>query len=226
MSTNKRSLSLPALEPVYAAFRDAAGELLALPGPLQVELWTSQQLGVLESAAPHPEGHRRALSDLVGYLRAAATPGAALFLLGAAALGPAWLRKGAARAADEIGTSGLPDWAAELGRVEAGDTWLVQDGSLGGDQVGCEFRHPARPDSHALLVTFEHDRPVEALVIGDVPGMRQQVAKAAAAEECVLLRLAPAVAGRRLTVAYDAELPEALVPTAALIRQRSNVLTG
>jgi hypothetical protein len=226
VSTDKSALSLPALEPVYAAFCAAADELLALAGPLQAELWISQQLGVLQSSAPHAEGHRRALSDLVQYLRDAATPGAALFLRASAAIGPVWLRKGAARAADEIGMAGLPAWATELGRVEAGDAWLVQDGSLGGDQVGAEFSYPGRTETHALVVTFEHERPLEALIIGDVPGMRQQVAKAVEAEEAVLMRLAPAVVGRRLTVAYDGELAEALVPTAALIRQRLGVLTG
>jgi hypothetical protein len=226
VSTNRSGLSLPALEPVYAVFRDAAEELLALPGALQAELWASQQLGVLDSAAPHALGHRTALSDLVQYLLDTATPSAALFLRCCAAIGPAWLRRGAARAAAEIGPAGLPGWAEELGRVEAADCWLVQDGSLGGDQVGCEFRYSGGTDGHAVLVTFEQDRPVGALVIGDMRGMREQLEKAVAAEECVLLRLAPAVAGRRLTVAYDGELPEALVPTAALVRQRLSVLTG
>lgn len=226
MSTKRSGLSLPALEPVYAVFRDAAGELLGLPGPLQAELWASQQLGVLDSAAPHALGHRSALSDLVQYLRDTGTPSAALFLRCCAAVGPVWLRQGAARAAEEIGPAGLPGWAALLGRVEAGDCRLVQDGSLGGDQVVCEFRYSGGTDWHALLVTFEQDRPVSALVIGDVPGMREQLAKAVAAEECVQLRLAPAVAGRRLTLAYDGELPEALVPTAAFVRQRLSVLTG
>lgn len=167
MSTKRSGLSLPALEPVYAVFRDAAGELLGLPGPLQAELWASQQLGVLDSAAPHALGHRSALSDLVQYLRDTGTPSAALFLRCCAAVGPVWLRQGAARAAEEIGPAGLPGWAALLGRVEAGDCRLVQDGSLGGDQVVCEFRYSGGTDWHALLVTFEQDRPVSALVIGD-----------------------------------------------------------
>jgi hypothetical protein len=210
-------LSLPALEPLYATLASAAeAELTALPGPLQAELWTSQQLGVLESAAPHEEGYRRAAGDLVQYLGGAGTPGAALLLRAIAVLGPPWIRS----AIPAVQAGDLPGWAEDLGRVVPGETLLLQDGSLGGDQIGCEFRHTGGGPAHAILVRLEHDRPTRALVIGDVPGMRGQIAKAVEAEECVLLGIGPVVAGRRLRAAYEARPADDLIPTAALVRHR------
>ncbi|RFU38157.1 hypothetical protein DZF91_29175, partial [Actinomadura logoneensis] len=67
-------LLLPGLREVYRVFVRAADELPALPGALPAEVWVSAQLGTLEAAAPHAEGRRAALGDLVTCLRAAGTP--------------------------------------------------------------------------------------------------------------------------------------------------------
>ncbi|MCW2918349.1 MAG: hypothetical protein JWN52_6417 [Actinomycetia bacterium] len=224
-------LALPGLEELYAAFLHASEELVALAGPLQAELWTSTQLGVLERAAPDSGAHRRALGDLVGYLRRSETPGAHVFLRAFAAIGPQELRADAAKAAD--GTAGrpggsVPAWVPALGRVLPGETWLIQDGSLGGDQIVCEFRYvDGGGPLHALLVQVTQGRATQLLAIGDVPGMMAQVRQGVAAEECAVLRLDPAAAGARLRAALGGDPdphPEEYHAALAFARHRIEAL--
>jgi hypothetical protein len=197
------------MEALYAAFLRASAELAALPGPLQAELWTSAQLGVLERAAPDTEAHRRALGDLVGYFRRSRAPGAHAFLRAFAAIGPQELRADAAQAADGMSAGPGPAWVPALGRVLPGETWLIQDGSLGGEQVVGEFRYAdGGGPLHALLVQITQGRATRLLAIGDVPGMMAQVRRAVAAEECAVLRLDPAAAGARLRSAIDGDAVE------------------
>ena len=221
-------LALPGLEALYAASVRASAELLTLPGPLQAELWTSAHLGVLERAAPDERTHRRALADLVGYFQRSSTPGARVFLRAVAAIGPQELRADAARAADGPADGAEPAWLPALGRVLPGETWLIQDGSLGGDQIVCEFRYAdgAGP-LHALLVQITQGRATQLLAIGDVPGMMAQVRQGVAAEECAVLRLDPAAARARLRAALAgpaAEHPEDLHALLAFARHRIETL--
>jgi hypothetical protein len=206
-------LALPGLEPLYAAFAAASAELTVVTNPLEAELWTSAQLGVLERAAPDADAHRRALADLVGYLRRDRTPGANAFLRSFAAIGPRELRADAERAADappgEPAEEPGPAWVPALGRVYPGETWLIQDGSLGGDQIACEFRYAdGGGPLHALLVRITQGRATQLMAIGDVPAMMAQVRRAVAAEECAVLRLAPAAAGARLRAAFGGDTAE------------------
>jgi hypothetical protein len=213
---------------LYAAFLRASEELVALADPLQAELWTSTQLGVLERAAPDSEAHRRALADLVGYFRRSQAPGAHMFLRAFAAIGPQELRADATRAAARAPDGPVPAWAPALGRVLPGETWLIQDGSLGGDQIVCEFRYAdGGGPLHALLVQVTQGRATRLLAIGDVAGMMAQVRQAVAAEECAVLRLDPAAAGARLRAALDgdpAPHPEDYHAALAFARHRIEML--
>jgi hypothetical protein len=93
--------------------------------------------------------------------------------------------------------------------VLPGETWLIQDGSLGGEQVVGEFRYAdGGGPLHALLVQITQGRATRLLAIGDVPGMMAQVRRAVAAEECAVLRLDPAAAGARLRSAIDGDAVE------------------
>src|SRR5258708_14883968 len=71
----RTQLALPGLEPVYRAFLTASSELTALPDALRAELWTSQQLGGLETAAPDPRGYRRGPAYPTLRVCGGATPG-------------------------------------------------------------------------------------------------------------------------------------------------------
>lgn len=221
-------LALPGLEGLYAALLRASSELTALAGPLEAELWTSTQLGVLERAAPDERAHRRALADLVGYFRSDRSPGARLFLRALAAIGPRELRADAARAAGGPPGGPGPAWVPALGRVLPGETWLIQDGSLGGDQIVCEFRYAdGGGPLHALLVRIAQGEATGLMAIGDVPGMMAQVRQGVAAEECAVLRLDPAAAGARLRAALGGDAtgrPEDFHAALAFARHRIETL--
>jgi hypothetical protein len=237
-------LALPGLEQLYATLARASAELTVLASPLQAELWTSTQLGVLERAAPDTGAHRRALADLLFYFRRSRTPGTYAFLRAFAAIGPRELRADAAVAADGLikgltdgpgdgpgegpGEGAGPAWLPALGRVMPGETWLIQDGSLGGDQIVCEFRYAdGGGPLHALLVQITQGRATQLLAIGDVPGMMAQVRQGVAAEECAVLRLDPAAAGARLRAALagdTSEHPEDFDVILAFARHRIETL--
>ena len=218
---------LPGLREVYGAYARAAGELPGLPGALQAEVWTSAQLGALEAAAPHEQGRRAALADLVTVLREAGTPGARAFLLVLAAIGPAGLRRIAARAAADLRGRPEPPWAGALGEVTPGQAWLIQEGPLDGDRLVCEFRYPGGAGLHALAVRLSYgDVPAEIVVVGDVPAMMAAARQAMQAELCVVQPCDAAAAGARLRAALErAEaLPEDCYPALALARHRAAVL--
>ncbi|HXA61619.1 MAG TPA: hypothetical protein VNW94_20925 [Streptosporangiaceae bacterium] len=217
----RTQLALPGLEPVYRAFLTASSELTALPDALRAELWTSQQLGVLEAAAPDPRGYRRALADLILVLREAATPEAYTFLRVLAAIGPDEVRADAARVADDLPGAQAPAWTRQAGQVVAGEAWLIQDGTLGADQLVCDFRYAGGGGLHALLT---RPAPLEIMVIGDVPGMMAQVRQAVVNEECAVLRISPVAAGERLRAALAGDHPESCHPVLALARQRFSLL--
>lgn len=219
---------LPGLREVYAAYVREASTLPDLPSALQGELWTSAQLGTLEAAAPHAEGRRLALADLVGSLLHAATPGARTFLLALAAIGPAGVRRAAREAAN--GLDGLPEpsWSPLLGQVTPGLSWLIQEGPLDGDRLVCEFRYADGADPHALAVRLAPQLPSEIVVVGDVPGMMAEARKAVRAELCTVQPIAPAAVGARLKAVFAAEpeLPEECYPALALARHRVAAMPG
>ncbi|MBW8485631.1 hypothetical protein [Actinomadura parmotrematis] len=219
-------LLLPALREVYDAYARAAGELPGLPGALQAEVWLSAQLGTLEASAPHAEGHRAALGDLVSTLRAAGTPGARLFLRGLAAIGPDEVRRVAAGAADEMDAA-LPAWAGDLGAVTAGLVWLIQEGPLDGDRLICEFRYPDGRSPHALAARLGYgDEPTELVVVGDVPALMSAARQAMQAELCVVQPYDPKAVGPRLRTALapGRTFPDAVHPALAIARHRAAAL--
>lgn len=236
---------LPGLREVYAAYVREADALPALPGPLQAEVWTSAQLGGLEAAAPHVQGRRAALGDLIGCLRAAATPGARTFLRALAAIGPAEGRRAAGRAADGLGDVPAAPWEGSLGRVVPGQAWLIQEGPLDGDRLVCEFRYEdaGTAGMHALAVRLSYgDAPVEVVVVGDVPALMSAARQAMQAELCVVQPYDAAAVGARLRAVLseaapagrggsspDTEtgaepLPEGCYPALALARHRMSLL--
>ncbi|MQY09387.1 hypothetical protein [Actinomadura macrotermitis] len=232
MSTRPASaaphLLLPALREVYQAYARAADQLPALPGALQAEVWLSAQLGTLEASAPHAEGRRAALGDLVTTLRTAGTPGARLFLRGLAAIGPAEVRRVAGKAADQIDAP-LPDWAGDLGAVTSGLVWLIQEGPLDGDRLICEFRYPDGRSPHALAVRLGYgDTPSEIVVVGDVPALMNAARQAMQAELCVVQPYDPKAVGPRLRAALAAggTFPEECYPALAVARHRAAALPG
>ncbi len=198
-------LALPALRPVYEAFAAAAAELPALPDALHAELWVSQQLGVLESAAPDEAAFTRAVNDLAAHLATVRTPGAATFQAVLTAL----LQPPPSTRAEP--DPALPEWLAMVGAVAPGEAWLIQDGTLGADQISLEFRYPDGA-LHALLA-----RPGELLVIGDVRGMMARLRQGVQQEECAILRLAPADAAARVRAIVEARPAPTPGPYAALL---------
>ncbi|GAA0595672.1 hypothetical protein [Actinomadura livida] len=228
-------LMLPGLREVYAAYVREADALPSLPGPLEAEVWTSARLGSLEAAAPHLQGRRAALGDLITSLRAAATPGARAFLRVLAAIGPAEARKAAGRAADALGDVPAAAWEGALGRVVPGQVWLIQEGPLDGDRLVCEFRYAdaGTAGMHALAVRLSHgDVPAEVVIVGDVPALMGAARQAMQAELCVVQPYDPAAVGRRLRAALDGtapggtDLPEECYPALALARHRAALLPG
>ncbi|WP_433462365.1 hypothetical protein [Spirillospora sp. CA-128828] len=238
-------LMLPGLREVYAAYVREAGALAALPGPLQAEVWTSAQLGGLEAAAPHAQGRRAALGDLIGCLRAAATPGARAFLRALAAIGPPEGRRAAGRAADGLGDVPAAPWEGSLGRVVPGQAWLIQEGPLDGDRLVCEFRYEdaGTAGMHALAVRLSHAGALaEVVIVGDVPALMTAARQAMQAELCVVQPYEAAAAGARLRaglteavpggrggssphMGHGAEpLPEECYPALALARHRASLL--
>jgi hypothetical protein len=223
---------LPGLREVYEAFVRAAGELPALPGALQAEVWTSAQLGALEAAAPHAEGRRAALGDLITSMSAAATPGAYAFLRTLEAIGPAEARRAAGRAADGVRgraePSAEPSWLTALGRVTPSQVWLIQEGPLDGDRLVCEFRYEDG-GLHALAVRLAHgDVPSEIVIVGDVPALMTAARQAMQAELCVVQPYDAELVGARLRSALQGggDLPEDCYPALALARHRASLLPG
>ncbi|TDD71170.1 hypothetical protein [Actinomadura rubrisoli] len=222
-------LTLPALREVYGAFVREAGALPSLPGPLQAEVWTSARLGSLEAAAPHAEGRRAALGDLITCLRAAATPGARAFLRALAAIGPVEGRRAAGRAAGALGGVAAAAWEGSLGRVVPGQAWLIQEGPLDGDRLVCEFRYEESGTTglHALAVRLAYgDVPGEVVVVGDVPALMTAARRAMQAELCVVQPYNAAAVGARLRAALDGAgpFPEDCYPALALARHRASLL--
>ncbi|GAA1855657.1 hypothetical protein GCM10009736_23140 [Actinomadura bangladeshensis] len=236
---------LPGLREVYEAYVREADSLPALPGPLQAEVWASAQLGALEAAAPHEQGRLAALGDLIGCLRAAATPGARAFLRAIAAIGPVRGRAAAGRAADALGDVAAAPWEGSLGRVVPGQAWLIQEGPLDGDRLVCEFRYEGAGTAgmHALAVRLSYgDAPSEVVIVGDVPALMAAARQAMQAELCVVQPYDAAAVGARLrTVLTEAvpggrggssphrkhgaePLPEACYPALPLARHRASVL--
>ncbi|GAA3959886.1 hypothetical protein GCM10023085_47970 [Actinomadura viridis] len=228
-ASRRPRLTLPGLREVYEAYARAAEELPALPGALQAEVWTSAQLGALESAAPHAEGRRAALGDLITTLRAAGTPGAHTFLRVLAAIGPAGARRAAHRAAGELDGLPEPPWAGALGAVTPGQVWLIQEGPLDGDRLVCEFRYEGGAELHAVAVRLSYgDAPREVVVVGDVRALMAAARQAMQAELCVVQPYDPAAVGARLRAALDGAetFPEDCYPALALARHRVALLPG
>jgi hypothetical protein len=223
-----REPALPGLLEIYRAYVRSADGLPALPDPLRAELWTSTQLGALESAAPHTAGHRLAMGDLIAELHRAATPGARAFLLGISVIGPTWARRAAGKAAAALGDLPLPSWADALGQVTPGPAWLIQEGPLDGDRLVLEFRYGPEHTGphHALAVRLMPDVPTEIVVVGDVPAMMADARKAVQAELCTVQPVAQGAAAGRLRAALDitATLPEDYYPALALARHRAAVM--
>jgi hypothetical protein len=197
---------LPGLRDVYAAYVREADALPALPGPLQAEVWASAQLGALEAAAPHAQGRLAALGDLIGCLRAAATPGARAFLAAIAAIGPAEGRRAAGRAAGALGAVPAAPWEKSLGAVVPGQAWLIQEGPLDGDRLVCEFRYEGAGTAgmHAVAVRLSYGgAPTEVVIVGDVPALMGAARQAMQAELCVVQPYEAAEAGKRLRAALD-----------------------
>ncbi|GAA4241715.1 hypothetical protein GCM10022254_71680 [Actinomadura meridiana] len=219
---------LPGLRAVYAAYVREAAALPSLPGPLEAEAWTSARLGDLESAAPHAQGRRAALGDLITCLAADGGPGSRAFLRALAAIGPAEGRRAAGRAADRLGDVPAAPWESALGQVVLGPVWLIQEGPLDGDRLICEFRHrDAGP--HALAVRLSPGgAPVEIVLVGDVPALMAAARQAMRAELCTVQPYAPETAGHRLRAALRPDGPEpmptACYPALALARHRAAVL--
>ncbi|MFD0684777.1 hypothetical protein [Actinomadura fibrosa] len=222
-------LVLPGLREVYEAYVREASALPSLPIALQAEVWTSAQLGGLEAAAPHAEGRRAALGDLITCLRAAATPGARAFLRALAAIGPVEGRRAAGRAADALGGVPAAPWEGSLGRVVPGQAWLIQEGPLDGDRLVCEFRYEGAGTAgmHALAVRLAYgDVPSEVVIVGDVPALMTAARQAMQAELCVVQPYDAAAVGARLRAALNGTepLPESCYPALALARHRAALL--
>ncbi|RFU39117.1 hypothetical protein DZF91_24090, partial [Actinomadura logoneensis] len=165
--------------------------------------------------------------------RAAGTPGARAFLRGLAAIGPAEVRRVAAKAADAV-RADEPSWAPDLGAVTPGQVWLIQEGPLDGDRLVCEFRYPEGRDLHAVAVRLSYgDVPSEIVPVGDVPALMTAARQAMQAELCTVQPYSPAAVGERLRTVLDGQgtagggartLPDECYPALALARHRISLL--
>lgn len=169
------ALVLPGLAKVYEVYLQTAEELVALPAALDAELWTCAQLGGLNTAAPHWDGYRYALADLIAVMEGAESRAALAFLRVVAAVGPTAVRSDADQGAIRLSQKGVADagWAAALGKVTPGDAWMAAAGSE--YAVLVEFRYPDGVGHHALLMTVASTLaglvPLSIDVIGDVTAM-------------------------------------------------------
>jgi hypothetical protein len=94
------------LAEVYEVYLQTAEELVALPAALDAELWTCAQLGGLNTAAPHSDGYRYALADLIGVMEGAESRAALAFLRVVAAVGPTAVRSDADQGAIRLSQKG------------------------------------------------------------------------------------------------------------------------
>ncbi|WP_262402732.1 hypothetical protein [Actinomadura sp. CNU-125] len=138
-------------------------------------------------------------------------------------------RKAAAKAADALPAAPAAPWEDALGRVVAGQAWLIQEGPLDGDRLVCEFRYAGAGTAgmHALAVRLAYgDAPSEVVVVGDVPALMTAARQAMQAELCVVQPYDTGTVGARLRTALNGAepLPADCYPALALARHRASVL--
>jgi hypothetical protein len=219
---------------VLAEAKDALGQL---DDPVDAELWGSDLIGALASAAPGQASLMDALTgSLVPAAEAASTPESLALLRVVAAVGSPALRAAAGAAAARVRAQGVddPPWAATLGSPRVGDCWHYAD--VGGRQESLTMTFSYGDKQHAVCVLIDHGRggKIKDAWVAKAAGLRTETEKAAGHDPLVVFEmLDPADASRRLGLAIGAgECPEQpdqvddVVAHRALLRARLEYLTG
>jgi hypothetical protein len=216
---------------------EADSVLGQLDDPVDAELWGSDLIGALASAAAGPgplDGS--APGSLVPAAEAALTPGSLALLCVLAAIGPPGVRAAAGQAAARVRARGLPDppWAAVLGSPQPGECWHYAD--VGGRQESLTMTFAYGPRQHAVCVLIDHGRGgrIRDAWVARTPGLRADTERAAGQDPLVVFEpISAADAGRRLARAVGAgECPEQpdqvddVVAHRALLRARLDLLAA
>ncbi|MFI5615425.1 hypothetical protein [Amycolatopsis sp. NPDC051903] len=209
VSRARKKSPQPATPSVTGLFKDVLRDFSAVaaePGPFDVELLTSEVLGqwwdlTIEG---EPEAGEQLGLELIAFAQRKITPGAAALLAALKVLAETdEERTAAAEALDVVLTRGIPEpeWAAEIGKVTAGEIWRT--GDVYGDEASllCVFSRGEASLGLLALLDFTELGRVRDLVVVDEPHevlaeMRAQVAEDG--ELVVFEKVEPADAHRLL----------------------------
>jgi hypothetical protein len=222
---------------VDGVLAEAARVLREVTDPVDAELWGSDLIGALASAAAGPASLADSLTGtLVPAAEAASTPESLALLRVFAVVGPPAARAAAGQAAALLSAQGVadPPWAGTLGSPQVGDCWHYADVAGRQESLTMTFAYGHR--EHALCMLIDHARggKIRDAWVVKATGLRAETARAADGDPLVLFEMIdPADALGRLERAVAAgECPEQpdqvddVVAHRALLRARLDLLTG
>ncbi|WP_290056667.1 hypothetical protein [Amycolatopsis solani] len=174
----------PVTHSVTGLFKDVLNDFSALgaePAPVDVELLASEVLGQFHGV-PVEDGEESLGLELIGFAQRKITPGAAALLAALEVVAETDVeRKAAGDGLQVVLGRGIPvpSWAADLGRVTAGECWRT--GDVYGDESSllCVFSHGDQAYGLLALLDFTEGGRVRDLVVIDQPAdvlgeMREQ----------------------------------------------------
>jgi hypothetical protein len=214
--------------------RDVLGDL---DDPVDAELWGSDLIGALASAAA---GQSSLMDTLTGSLvpaaEAACTPEALALLRVFAAIGSPPLRAAAGQAAARVSAQDVadPPWAGVVGAPQVRDCWHYAD--VGGRQESLTMAFAYGDQQHAISVLIDHRNggKIRDAWVAKGDELRADTEQAAGSDPFVVFEVIGAADARlRLERAISAgECPEQpdqvddVVAHRALLRARLDLLKG
>jgi hypothetical protein len=144
---------------VQGVLGEARAALGHLDDPVDAELWGSDVIGALTSAAADEEKAMAALTEtLIPVAEEASTPEALAMLRVFAAIGSPDLRAAARQAAGRLASREIADasWASVIGYPRVLDCWHYAD--VGGRQESLTLTFAYGDKEHAVSVLIDHGR--------------------------------------------------------------------
>jgi hypothetical protein len=144
---------------VQGVLGEARAALGHLDDPVDAELWGSDVIGALTSAADDEEKAMAALTEtLVPVAEEASTPEALALLRVFATIGSSDLRAAAGQAAERLASREVADasWAPAIGCPRVLDCWHYAD--VGGRQESLTLAFAYGDKEHAVSVLIDHGR--------------------------------------------------------------------
>jgi hypothetical protein len=216
---------------------EARAALAHLDDPVDAELWTSDMIGALSTAAGGEDEAAAALVEkLVPAAEEASTPEALALLRVLAAVGSPEVRAAAGQAADRVAAQDVADiwWATVIGSPQVLDCWHYAD--VGGRQESVTLAFAYGDQQHGLSVLIDHGRggKIKDIWLAKGPDLLFSTELAAATDPLVVFEVVGAADAReRLDRAVAAgEGPEQpdqvddIVAHRALLRARLELLSG